>query len=175
MLEISPLMSWMGTISGMASIGTSDFRAMTGKKTYAESGRFRSCSWMPAFLFCRLSSRRTEDRLMVKEMFQPGDHIEIYVKCSLTECEKRDPKGLYKKARNGQISNFTGIDSKYDIPGNPDLIIDTERMTINHSLAFLWLPSVERNYLRRLLTFLVPLLAGRYRLFRGFSYACTPA
>ncbi|NBD26357.1 adenylyl-sulfate kinase [Paenibacillus sp. T1] len=87
------------------------------------------------------------DRLMVKEMFQPGDHIEVYVKCSLAECEKRDPKGLYKKARSGQISNFTGIDSKYDVPGSPDLIIDTEHMTVDESLAALLAYLEERNYL----------------------------
>lgn len=99
------------------------------------------------FVLSAFISPDEKDRLMVKEMFQPGDHIEIYVKCSLTECEKRDPKGLYKKARNGQISNFTGIDSKYDIPGSPDLIIDTEHMTVDHSLAFLLAYLVERNYL----------------------------
>ncbi|MGB9713304.1 MAG: adenylyl-sulfate kinase [Dissulfurimicrobium hydrothermale] len=53
--------------------------------------------------------------------------IEVYVKASLETCEKRDPKGLYKKARQGLIKNFTGIDSLYEIPQNPDIILDTER------------------------------------------------
>nr|WP_308639972.1 adenylyl-sulfate kinase [Paenibacillus silvisoli] len=76
-----------------------------------------------------------EDRSMVRDMHQPGDYHEIYVKCSLEECEKRDPKGLYRKARNGQIANFTGVSGQYDIPGAPELTIDTERLTIDQSIA----------------------------------------
>ena len=56
-------------------------------------------------------------------------YIEVYVKASLDVVEKRDPKGLYKKARNGEIKNFTGIDSPYEIPENPDLIVDTEKQS----------------------------------------------
>ncbi|WP_219837792.1 adenylyl-sulfate kinase [Paenibacillus sp. R14(2021)] len=107
-------------------------------KLFADAGLFV----LSAFI-----SPDEKDRQMVKAMFPPGDFIEIYVKCSLMECEKRDPKGLYKKARSGQISNFTGIDGKYDVPGNPDLIIDTEKMTIDQSLAALLAYLEERNYL----------------------------
>ena len=99
------------------------------------------------FVLSAFISPDEQDRLMVKELFQPGDYIEIYVKCTLEECEKRDPKGLYKKARSGQISNFTGIDGKYDIPGSPDLIIDTEKMTVEQSLTALLAYLEERNYL----------------------------
>ncbi|MBM7563589.1 adenylyl-sulfate kinase [Paenibacillus sacheonensis] len=105
-------------------------------KLFADAGLFV----LSAFI-----SPDEKDRRMVKEMFQPGDFIEIYVKCSLAECEKRDPKGLYKKARSGQISNFTGIDGKYDVPRNPDLIIDTENMTIDQSLDVLLAYLEERN------------------------------
>ena len=52
--------------------------------------------------------------------------VEIYIKCSLSLCEKRDNKGMYKKARQNEIKNFTGVNDDYDIPNNPDLIIDTE-------------------------------------------------
>ena len=59
--------------------------------------------------------------------------VEIYVSASLEECEKRDVKGLYKKARNGDIRDFTGIDSPYEIPGNPELVIDTEKLSVEQS------------------------------------------
>ena len=58
--------------------------------------------------------------------FKPKDEFfEIFVSTSLEECEKRDPKGLYKKARAGELKNFTGIDSSYEEPENPDLVLDT--------------------------------------------------
>ncbi|WP_026582957.1 adenylyl-sulfate kinase [Bacillus sp. J33] len=71
------------------------------------------------------------DRGMARELFEPGDFIEIYVECPLKECEKRDPKGLYKKARNGEIQQFTGIDQPYEEPENPEIIINTDTMTIS--------------------------------------------
>jgi len=56
-----------------------------------------------------------------------GNFIEVYIKCSLEACEKRDVKGLYKKARAGFIKDFTGIDSPYEPPINPDVICDSEK------------------------------------------------
>jgi bifunctional enzyme CysN/CysC len=61
----------------------------------------------------------------------PGRFHEIYVKADLAICEKRDPKGLYKKARKGEISDFTGIDSPYEPPENPELIVDTQENDID--------------------------------------------
>ena len=66
------------------------------------------------------------DRTRIRKGLKEGEFIEVYIKCSLEECEKRDVKGLYKKARNGEIKNFTGIDSEYEPPINPELILDTE-------------------------------------------------
>lgn len=66
-----------------------------------------------------------EDRDAARELFSHGDFVEIYVKCSLAECEKRDPKGLYKKARTGEIKEFTGVTHPYEEPVNPEIIIDT--------------------------------------------------
>ncbi|WP_252381608.1 adenylyl-sulfate kinase [Desulfovulcanus ferrireducens] len=66
-----------------------------------------------------------EDRAYVRSKLN-DDYIEIYVKCSVEECERRDPKGLYKKARAGIIKNYTGISAPYEVPDNPDLVIDTE-------------------------------------------------
>lgn len=70
------------------------------------------------------------DRDSVRSMFQEGEYIEIYVKCSIEECERRDPKGLYKKARSGEISNFTGLAAPYESPENPDLVMDTEKRSL---------------------------------------------
>ena len=64
---------------------------------------------------------------------QCKNFVEIYVSASLEECEKRDVKGLYKKARNGEITDFTGIESPYEIPKNPELVIDTEKLSIEQS------------------------------------------
>ena len=58
---------------------------------------------------------------------------EIYVKCSLEKCEERDVKGMYKKARAGEIKNFTGLDDPYEAPPNPDFIVDTEKQTLDES------------------------------------------
>ncbi|NDF17140.1 MAG: adenylyl-sulfate kinase, partial [Verrucomicrobia bacterium] len=60
--------------------------------------------------------------------------IEIYVSASLQSCESRDPKGLYKKARLGEIKNFTGIDSPYQAPDSPEIVIDTDTLTIEQSV-----------------------------------------
>ena len=79
-------------------------------------------------------SPHEEDREMVKQLFEPEDFIEIYVRCSIEECERRDPKGLYKKARNGEIPHFTGISAPYDIPKSPSLIIDTEQYNISEAV-----------------------------------------
>jgi bifunctional enzyme CysN/CysC len=66
-----------------------------------------------------------KDREMARGKFQEGEFVEIFVDTPLEECEKRDPKGLYKKARQGLIKNFTGIDSKYERPVSPEIKIDS--------------------------------------------------
>lgn len=65
------------------------------------------------------------DRQQARELVPDGDFIEIHVKCPLEVCETRDPKGLYKKARAGLIKGYTGISSPYEIPENPEIVIDT--------------------------------------------------
>ncbi|MDQ7790962.1 MAG: adenylyl-sulfate kinase [Clostridia bacterium] len=74
------------------------------------------------------------DRQISRTLFKQGQFLEIYVKCSLRECEARDPKGLYKKVREGHIKEFTGITSPYEHPREPDLAIDTEQMTVEESV-----------------------------------------
>ena len=58
----------------------------------------------------------------------------VHVNCSVEKCEERDVKGLYKKARAGEIKNFTGIDSPYEIPNKPNLIVDTEKESVSESV-----------------------------------------
>lgn len=67
-----------------------------------------------------------KDRDMVRASLPEGDFIEIHVKCSIGQCEQRDVKGLYKKARAGEIAGFTGISSPYEEPLHPELVVDTE-------------------------------------------------
>ncbi|MEE2999041.1 MAG: adenylyl-sulfate kinase [Pseudomonadota bacterium] len=65
------------------------------------------------------------DRNMARSLMEEGEFVEIYVNASIELCISRDPKGLYKKVQNGEIKNFTGIDSKYDVPKNPEIIIES--------------------------------------------------
>ena len=76
-----------------------------------------------------------EDREAVKQIVGPDNVIEIYVNTSLAACERRDVKGLYKKARAGEIKNMTGISAPYQAPTHPDLEIITDRQTIQESVA----------------------------------------
>lgn len=70
------------------------------------------------------------DRQMAKDMLEQGEFIEVYIDTPIAVCEQRDPKGLYKKARAGEIKDFTGIDSTYDVPLAPDVHIKTEQLTV---------------------------------------------
>jgi len=63
--------------------------------------------------------------------------IEVYVKATVETCIKRDPKGMYKKAIDGQIKDFTGISATYEIPENPDVVIDTEHLTVDKSVSII--------------------------------------
>jgi adenylylsulfate kinase len=79
----------------------------------------------------------SKDRNLVKNTVGENNFIEIFVQTSIEECERRDVKGLYSKARKGELKNFTGIDSPYENPINPDLIIDTEKTSIEDSVQLL--------------------------------------
>lgn len=70
------------------------------------------------------------ERTMVREMMQPGEFVEVFIDTPLNIAEQRDVKGLYAKARAGELKNFTGIDSPYETPENPEIIIDTTQMDI---------------------------------------------
>jgi len=74
------------------------------------------------------------DRIKARKLISNDDFIEIYCKASLETCETRDVKGLYKRARAGEIKNYTGIDSPYEVPKNPELIIDTDNQSLEESV-----------------------------------------
>ncbi|UJF34283.1 adenylyl-sulfate kinase [Paenibacillus hexagrammi] len=99
------------------------------------------------FVLSAFISPHTQDREMVRSLFQPGEFLEVYVKCSLEECEYRDPKGLYKKARRGDIHHFTGISARYEVPVQPDILIDTETSGVQESVQFIIKQLEERNIL----------------------------
>jgi bifunctional enzyme CysN/CysC len=69
------------------------------------------------------------ERRMARELLEQGEFLEVYVETPLSVAESRDVKGLYKKARKGEIKHFTGIDSPYEAPENPDIRLDTTRLT----------------------------------------------
>ena len=91
-------------------------------KLFAASG----CITLTAFI-----SPYRADRDKVREIIPAGEFIEIYVDASLETCEKRDPKGLYKKARAGEIKNFTGISDPYEVPTKPELVLDSNTKSID--------------------------------------------
>lgn len=76
-----------------------------------------------------------KDRDAVRASAKPGEFIEVYVHVSLEAAEKRDPKGLYKKARAGQIKGFTGIDDPYEAPEKPEILIETEKASAADAAA----------------------------------------
>jgi adenylylsulfate kinase len=76
-----------------------------------------------------------KDRNEARKLISSDDFIEIYCKASLETCEARDVKGLYRRARAGEIKNYTGIDSPYEKPENPELVIDTDQQSLQESVS----------------------------------------
>ena len=73
------------------------------------------------------------EREMVRGMTAPGEFVEVFIDTPLAVAEERDVKGLYAKARSGQLTNFTGIDSPYEAPETPEIYIDTTKMTVDEA------------------------------------------
>lgn len=90
-------------------------------KLFVESGTIILTAFISPF---------NQDRRMVRDMMQEGEFIEVFVDAPLSVCEKRDPKGLYKKARQGDIKDFTGIDSPYEAPVSPEIHLDNHDVEI---------------------------------------------
>ncbi len=78
------------------------------------------------------------ERRMVRGLFEPGDFVEVFVDAPLEVAERRDPKGLYAKARRGELKNFTGIDSPYERPQDPGIRVDTATATPQEAEQFLY-------------------------------------
>jgi len=95
-------------------------------KLFVDAGAFVSTAFISPY---------REDRDMVRQLVSDGEFIEIYVNAPLDVCEERDPKGLYKKARAGEIKNFTGIDDPYEAPENAELTIYTGEKTLEECAA----------------------------------------
>ncbi len=87
------------------------------------------------------------DRDIVRNLHASGDldFIEVFVDCSLNEAEKRDPKGLYKKARAGEIKNFTGIDDPYEAPANPEVHLHSDTMSLQEEVDILMAALAKRG------------------------------
>jgi adenylylsulfate kinase len=95
-------------------------------KLFADAGIITSTAFISPY---------RADRDKVRALLPEGEFIEIYVKASIETCEKRDPKGLYKKARAGEIKGFTGIDDPYEEPANPELVLDSDNKGIDELAA----------------------------------------
>jgi bifunctional enzyme CysN/CysC len=77
------------------------------------------------------------EREMVRNLLPYGEFVEIYVSTPLEECERRDPKKLYRKARNGEIPNFTGISSPYEAPETPEIRVDASTCSVDESVGII--------------------------------------
>jgi adenylylsulfate kinase len=91
-------------------------------KLFADAGIITSTAFISPY---------RKDRDAVRALLPAGQFIEIYVDASIETCEKRDPKGLYKKARAGEIKGFTGIDDPYEAPEKPELVLDSNTKGID--------------------------------------------
>lgn len=89
------------------------------------------------------------DRRMVRDLVEDGEFVEIHMSTPLSVCEQRDPKGLYKKARQGEIKNFTGIDSVYEAPESPEITLNTAECDVeacaNRVIAYLKQQNIIRD------------------------------
>ena len=112
-------------------------RIMDVSKLMAEAGLITLVSFISPFAAERDAARKA---------LVEGEFIEIYVKASLEEAEKRDVKGLYTKARSGQLKNFTGIDSPYEEPKHPEIIVDTEKASAKECSEIILSYLSEKGY-----------------------------
>ena len=100
-------------------------------------------------LACFVSPYR-KDREYIRQIIGKEDFIEIYVKCPVEVCEKRDPKGFYKKAKAGIIKGYTGVDAPYEEPENPDLIIESDKLSPEESAKKVYEFLVKKGWLQTL-------------------------
>ncbi len=132
------------TIPNLAMLDGDELREWFSPKDFSKQGRDehnKKVAYLAKLLLkhhvpvgVSLVSPHIENRENARKIIDAGEKFsEIYVKCSLQKCEERDVKGMYKKARAGEIKNFTGLDDPYEAPQNPDLVIDTEKQSLDES------------------------------------------
>jgi adenylylsulfate kinase len=98
-------------------------------------------------VFTSFISPYRADRDAVRALMPPGDFVEVFVDASVETCEGRDVKGLYRKARAGEIPEFTGISAPYEAPLRPELVLDTNRQTVDESVGALIRYLAEKGFL----------------------------
>lgn len=89
------------------------------------------------------------DRDLVRTIVEEDEFIEVYVECSVETCENRDPKGLYKKAKKGEIQNFTGISSPYEAPIHPEITLNTDTLSIEQCVDTVLQFLKDKNYIKQ--------------------------
>ncbi|KIL49654.1 adenylyl-sulfate kinase [Jeotgalibacillus soli] len=94
-------------------------------KLFVDSGKVVTTAFISPF---------RSDRDQVRTLFEKGEFIEVFVDCPLEECERRDPKQLYVKARRGEIKDFTGIDSPYEAPERPEIVIKSDQLSVQEAV-----------------------------------------
>lgn len=87
-----------------------------------------------------------EDRRQIRDLLGKEQFIEVFIKCSINECERRDPKGLYKKAKKGEIKEFTGVSAPYEEPENPEIILETDKFSKDECVKQILNYLVENKY-----------------------------
>lgn len=107
-------------------------------KLFVESGLITMTAFISPF---------QKGRMFVRNLLPPDNFIEIYLNCPISTCEERDKKGFYALARRGKISDFTGISSPYEVPQNPELVIHTDKQTLEESVTLILKFLKERNVL----------------------------
>ena len=132
------------SITNLAILDGDELREWLSPKDFSREGRIehnRKVAHLAKMLLMHnvpvcvsLISPYVENRKTAREIIGDEKFIETYIKCSLEVCEKRDAKGMYTRARNNEIENFTGISDDYDVPTKPDLIIDSENDSVEQSL-----------------------------------------
>lgn len=98
-------------------------------------------------VFTAFISPFREDRDTVRALLEEGEFIEVFVECPIEKCEQRDPKGLYKKARAGEIPEFTGISSPYEAPEKPELVLNTDQYSVEECVEQLVTYLKKNNWL----------------------------
>jgi len=109
-------------------------------KLFLDAGIIVICSFISPF---------KSDRQLVRDLFKKGDFLETFIDCSIDTCEKRDPKGMYKKAKLGQIRNFTGISSPYQPPQKPEIHIKNDNLLPLEASKKIMDYLINKNYIKK--------------------------